>query len=380
MIPLEILDRLGSIISSTILTPSRIAFCGPSKAIIYDDHEKKIVAEYLSKEKLQIAFYRTSDPNIILCCNSNLEIESSEEKKLTANKETSIKTNNVLLNPSTLKIGEESFDGLADNVICINEKKIYIEKPFKGRNGGSSTREKFDLNVYITQTTRQDFFHIFFDTTAYHDGHWIAMPPFKVGYWPSTTDFWQYTSFEGFLMSACCMDGLLILGCQTAKRSDGFSRSPQKPFKLGFWDLCTTKKIKWCYSIELDHILEKLVYIPEKEIMIGLVKDTNKNLLYIFNKQLEYQIITMPQKIVDIAVFANGHNKILFENGKMLDLEKYINPGYYNKYLGAIDHTKIPTDVLAIIKDYSFDSNRFSIFYPKETFLEQAINFIKLNC
>jgi hypothetical protein len=329
MINREINDSLGSIVSATILNEYRVAFCSPlnkensiSNAIIYDYNEKKIVAHYQSKKGSQIAFYRTTDPKLALCCHSNHEMASAEQKdeffelenaqnKVINELETitnesdnssllksrldniisllndSVKygedinrilsqqlqqlgkrciasePNALLIDFTTLKINEKPIIWCADNCIKVNNTEIFIEQPFKGRKPGLDTSSYYDLDAYLAQRNTRGYFHIFFDHDQYYRGTWSSPPPFQLARYSPQSNNDKYTLFEGYLMSTCRMDDHLLMGCKIPWRQ------VKKSFMIGFWDI---NKKKWALSRELNHVIEKLNYIPEKEIAIGYIE------------------------------------------------------------------------------------------------------------
>jgi hypothetical protein len=379
MIDQRILEILGAIKISTILTPTRIAFCSPvnqttstSNAVIYDTDEKKILAKYEGKKNKQIMFFRTSEPNIIVCANSNLG--DIKEYKVPQNRFRDLSQDidhmsrdlhsiNFILDPGliyplTLQILMPPLEWLANNVFIIDGTKFFVEQSRMRTKTYELDLDKPEHN--IIETNRSDYFYmcsnysINFSDLAYCGKH-------------------EYKKFDANMISARLMDNQLMLGCPKAKYSNGFQINT---FKLGSWSV---QKRKWIYTAELDDTIQKLTYIPEKEIAVGIVEKYHADYFYIFNKKMKYKIIKTESAIADIAIFDKDESLILFTNGKMQALESYINPVYHNKYHAILDSElkSLPKELVGIIEGYA--NNPFSMFNHKVNFSEKAKNFLKLN-
>lgn len=349
-------DVLNSIAQMTVLTESHVAFCsdvssetdGFSKAVIYDHDEKKIVANFKSKEHRQLTFYRTDNPDLFVIAQCK---KPAGEFGI----------DSALLISSRNFQAKEEFSWENDNIFSDSDNNcVYIDNPLRSR---STQFPCLSLNIefqnFGQQTARFTIYHHY----THQKIRGIAL---------KITNFYNINPIGGivyykparvYLKSACTFEDKLIIG---------YCRDEENKISNTFWRtkfslIILDTHLKKQRTTNVKHIITRLHYIPEKKLIIGWATD-DKNILYIFNDKLKYQIIRTPSPISDIAIFKDGQSKILFENAKMEFLEKFINNDYFKKYVEEIENsikTGIPTDLTSMIVDYSFSGNIYSLLHSK---------------
>ena len=406
MINRHILNELGAINSITVLNESRVALCSKldlySKAIIYDFDQHKVVAEYKSEKNCQLVFYRTDKEDLFIYFNQGQKIpeeaeDSSDDeavskdplmdsKAITALKRIFFHIPEepvFLMNAKTLTPEAKNVEWAADDAISIGigEEGFFIDRPWRSsieeKNFAQATAIQYDFNAVLKPIGENHLFRISYNKFDEMNAAESDLPLFCIDSMIKPHNDSQDESKSG----ASVLRGLFISGCSIGNDEDliiGYhtpyfeqmrgDSEKTKPFMIGVWDGQSPEAFK--KYIQLDHVIEKLLYLPEKELIIGLVRHDSPQ-FYIFDKSLKHQIINTNKSIADIAIFDQGNNKIAFMDGTVNDLEMYINPDYHEKYHNEIketlDNENIPAVLIPIITDYAGSKNCFSLFNtPKQ--------------